>query len=603
VIRALGGQVNTPANKFDNVVYNNYNSTNNIDNYGVSGQLDYDFGNMTLTSITAYRQTKLNADQDVDFTSARSASGANVGQAKLKTFTQELRLASDFEGPFNFLLGGYYFDENVDTADQIIYGEDFREYANILIGGPVTSPPNDFAVDALEAQFSALTGRNLINQFFQPGQGFFNRIEQKDRAYSIFGNVDLAFSDAITLTLGANYTNDRKSIVTNSQSTDVFSGLDLTAIRNTATSFGIAQTIGGILGVPGGIASAAQVAGFAGVQPAAFAAIQAGAAAATAPILGLRPLQFLPPFQNCPNAVESCSFKDGDLSYSARLAVELSNTLNAYASYATGYKAASFNLSRDSRPTAADAAALRAGGLAVTNLASGSRFAEPEDSEVYELGLKGNWGIAAANLTFFRQTIKNFQTNVFTGTGFIFSNADKQRTTGVEFDGYVRPTDALTLSLAVTYLDPKYVSFVNSPFGDLSGREVQGIARLSSVIGAQYDLEIGNGDNLIFRGDFSYASPTQVVEGLPGFITTNANGTRNFETGRAAARPFQTEVNDLNASITYAFDMGLELSVWGRNLLDDRNITTIFDSVAQAGSISGYTNQPRTYGVSARFKF
>ena len=49
--------------------------------------------------------------------------------------------------------------------------------------------------------------------------------------------------------------------------------------------------------------------------------------------------------------------------------------------------------------------------------------------------------------------------------------------------------------------------------------------------------------------------------------------------------------------------MGLELSVWGRNLLDDRNITGIFDSTAQDGSISGYTNQPRTYGVSARFKF
>ena len=48
---------------------------------------------------------------------------------------------------------------------------------------------------------------------------------------------------------------------------------------------------------------------------------------------------------------------------------------------------------------------------------------------------------------------------------------------------------------------------------------------------------------------------------------------------------------------------GLELSVWGRNLTDDRYIGTIFDSVGQQFSISGYPNQPRTYGVSARFKF
>ena len=81
------------------------------------------------------------------------------------------------------------------------------------------------------------------------------------------------------------------------------------------------------------------------------------------------------------------------------------------------------------------------------------------------------------------------------------------------------------------------------------------------------------------------------------------NGQRDYTRARAAARPFRSEVNNVNASLTYAMAMGLEVSVWGRNLLNDRNITDIFDSVAQDESISGYTNQPRTYGVSARFKF
>jgi hypothetical protein len=40
-----------------------------------------------------------------------------------------------------------------------------------------------------------------------------------------------------------------------------------------------------------------------------------------------------------------------------------------------------------------------------------------------------------------------------------------------------------------------------------------------------------------------------------------------------------------------------------RNLLKDKNIEQIFDSVAQSGGISGYINDPRTYGVTARFKF
>src|SRR3546814_9717102 len=41
-IRALGGQINVPADRFDDVVYNNFNSTNDIKNYGLSGQVDID---------------------------------------------------------------------------------------------------------------------------------------------------------------------------------------------------------------------------------------------------------------------------------------------------------------------------------------------------------------------------------------------------------------------------------------------------------------------------------------------------------------------------------------------------------------------------------
>ena len=48
---------------------------------------------------------------------------------------------------------------------------------------------------------------------------------------------------------------------------------------------------------------------------------------------------------------------------------------------------------------------------------------------------------------------------------------------------------------------------------------------------------------------------------------------------------------------------GFEVTAWGRNLFNDRYINQIFDSTAQAGSISGYINQPRTYGVSARYRF
>ena len=62
-------------------------------------------------------------------------------------------------------------------------------------------------------------------------------------------------------------------------------------------------------------------------------------------------------------------------------------------------------------------------------------------------------------------------------------------------------------------------------------------------------------------------------------------------------------VKELDASLTYAMEMGLELSVWGRNLTNNRHLINIFDSPAQSGSVSGYPNQPRTYGGSVRYRF
>ena len=66
--------------------------------------------------------------------------------------------------------------------------------------------------------------------------------------------------------------------------------------------------------------------------------------------------------------------------------------------------------------------------------AAGSRFAGPEESRVIELGVKGNWGDISANLAVFDQEIKGFQSNIFTGSGFVLLNAGKQSTFGVEFE-------------------------------------------------------------------------------------------------------------------------------------------------------------------------
>lgn len=610
LIQSLGGRLNAPGAELNDVVFTDVVPFNRVTNWGVSGQADYEFGALSLTSITAYRETSIRANQDVDFTSAALATGANIGQSDIRTFTQEIRLASDFDGPFNFLVGGYYFNEQLSTADQILYGRDFRAYANGLIGGASGGALSAGAVEQLLGV--------APNTFWREGQGFFNEFEQDNEAFSLFGQFDLEVTDRLTFTVGGNYTKDAKNVRSSGRTTDAFSNINLDAPQFAASRAlllgqgALAQGVGNVLGL-GRPATAAEIGGFAGANPAAFGQVNAGAqafAAANAnnpaanPLAGLRAFQFLPPILNIPNAVEDGRTRDDAFTYLVRANYEVTDNINVYASYATGFKASSFNLSRDSRPLPGDFTRVISQGLGVPNLRPGTRFALPEESTVYELGIKTNWNVAGANLTVFLQQLDNFQSNVFVGDFFVLANAGEVETFGIEFDGYVRPTKSLTLNMALTYLDPKYVSFVGSPVGDLSGLPVQGVHPISASFGATWDKRLGNGDRLIIRGDYQYESEIPVVDGLVNFIGTNPNGTPNFQTARDAARDFTREINNVNASITYALDMGLEFTLWSRNLLDDRFISTVFPGVGGQGqAVYGYPNLPRTFGGLIRYRF
>ena len=126
---------------------------------------------------------------------------------------------------------------------------------------------------------------------------------------------------------------------------------------------------------------------------------------------------------------------------------------------------------------------------------------------------------------------------------------------------------------------------------------------LDARLGAA-QLSLIKGDRVILRGDYHYEALFKLVEGLPGLVVKNSAGAI-IDTGPAlaAGRDFKQDVNQVNASLTYAMQNGIELSIWGRNLTDNRSILQIFDSPAQSGSISGYLSEPRTFGGSVRFKF
>ena len=599
----VGGQVTDPSDPFANVVYTNYGSSNDIENYGVSGQVDYNIGPLTLTSITAYRETQSLTRQDSDFTSADLLDGQNIDLG-IQTFTQELRFSGEMGDMFSFLLGAFYLDESIEQSGTLFYGPAFRPYANLLVQGASGGALN---VPTLEGAFSLFDGTNYLGSFFAQGSGFSEAYTLDTQSLSLFGQVDVELMDGLVLTLGGNYTKDSKTFATDTISTDVFSGIDLDApqyapFRQQLLFAGGLQQAGVNPNDPAAVAAFAADPATAPIYNGivAFAAANANNPAAN-PLGELRGFQFLPPFLNVPNAVEDGEIDDDNFSYTIRLSYDLSPDINIYASYATGFKASSVNLSRDSRPFPSDRTAIEGAGLDLNNLNYTSRYAGPEEARVIEGGIKWNTGVFSGALTVFDQEIEGFQSNIFTGTGFALLNAGKQSTFGVEFEGQVR-TGGLTLNAGVTYLDPVYDDFQISAVGDLSGRRPADIPEWTVVLGAQYEFELGN-DLIIPRVSFLHQSEVQLVDGLPGFLIDLPGGGVDTSASDAAAAMFTRQTDDLTASISYECDCGVVVSIWGRNLLDDREIGTIFDSVAQPLGISGYPNDPRTYGATVRYKW
>ena len=589
-INAVGGQLSTDF--FGYEAFLNFLPTNEVKNYGGSIQADWNTGPISVTSITSYRELENFFLSDIDYTSADIAT--ETRDQAVETFTQELRIASDFDGPINFLLGGFYFDEKINQDSAIPNGSQIRDVFELLAGGDpfdvLTGQPSVF--NGVEAALG-LPQESIFLTPLLTSETF----SMDNTSWSIFGTVDFEPVDGLVFTAGFNYTDDKKDFALSQTSFDPLGQVNLV---DALIVGGIAQAL---MVAPSSV-DAATIAGFAS-NPATAPIFQAITAAAIDPaqnpLLALQAFQFQPPFLAIPNAVEDGKTRDDKLTYLFRASYEVTPEVNVYASYATGFKASSVNLSRDSRPLNTDFSAGPGGstilapsspilnaGLAVPNLVSGSRFAGPEEAEVYEIGLKASIEGVNFNLALFDQSIEGFQSFAFTGTGFALRNAGKQSVRGFEMDVNVRPTDGLVLTFAATHLDPLFDDFPGSVLGDLTGVRPAGIPAWAIATSATYTHEFGlSGNRLITRVDYNHESDTPINNGLPTFGPNN----------------FTREVNLVNASMTFAMENGIEVGIWGRNLFDDQYILTIFDGVAQAGTVSGYPSAPRTYGGVVRFKF
>ena len=586
---ALGGNLDAE-NPFSYNVYYNNDSINIAENSGLTINAEFEFDGFDITSVTAYRDSFLDQPfSDVDFNGA-DLIGNQPTSTDIQTFTQELRISGSTEST-DWVAGVFYFDEDIDYKDGLDFGDAFAGYVDFLTGGAGT-------VLGLEGLLGYAPGT------FHKGPAVREQAEQTNQSSSIFGQVDFALSDRMTATVGLSYIQDEKETSLNQVNTDEFSKLDLDGIDgfNALVGLGVVGQFPAVFGLPftpqnvGLVTSTPQgAAGFQALQQAVFAAVSQADLTNPAqnPLLGLQALQFLPQLLGYPNAAESGKSDDSKVTYTTRLAYDWTDSVNVYASFSTGYKATSWNLSRNSSPTAAEVSALTAAGVALpANLVTGTRLAGPEESEVFELGLKGAFSWGFLNIAVFDQTIEGFQSNTFTGAAFSLANAGSQSAQGIEVDLSYNPTDSLTLAFSGVFIDPEYDSFTGSAIGDISGTQPGGIHEQSMSLAATYRFTVNGYDGFV-RADYQYESEVDIQDG----------GASNPTYAPLAAVGAESrEMNVVNAAAGIDIN-GWELGFWGRNLFNDEYLITNFPSVAQAGSFNGYPSQPRTFGMTLRKNF
>lgn len=582
--RIYPGTANSPGLPFDRKAYLNKNPVNRVDNDGLSLHVDWSNDAFALSSITALRNQKTDFDYDFDFTGADlGRTNRNVGD--IRSVSQELRLSFDNGGAVRGLTGAYYINEKVKYDNIIQFGSNMRGYANGLV---FASTGSLTALSGLETAVGL-----PANTFFAANTGSSIFTKQDSDAYTLFGQLEFDLGERASVLAGIAYTNTQKDVDYQQTNTDRFAQLDLVQIGFAQ----IFQALTGLPPTPANLANPALAAAASAADRLSVTPCSATTGTACNSALGLYALQFLTPVVPFTDKSD-----DSKVTYTVRLSFDVTENINAYAGVSTGYKATSWNLSRDSKPpqgTANPRSPL--GGFANPYYPRfGTRQAGPEESTVYEIGLKGRWPRAAVYVALFDQNIKGFQENTFRGTGFVLSNAGKQSTQGIEIETQFKISDNWRVDLAATVLDPVFDSYVGAP-SPCSGRNVDrtgqrplNIHDLSLSAGVQYSWTMGETEGFV-RADYDYEDNTLVNQHEQATtVCSTPLPSNTFDVYR--------QVNTLNASMGFSRD-GWDFLVWGRNLTDDEYMVQSFPSVAQSFSVSGYPNQPRTYGVSLRKNF
>jgi iron complex outermembrane receptor protein len=613
--------------------------------YGVSAEVNWSLGAATLTSITAYRDYSSRQASDTDYSTVDilyRAPGETAQQREFSTFTQELRLqGSAFADKLDWLVGGFYADEDLTLQDALRFGTQYGRFATCrlvsALGTPFLSPGTSGCLSATgravllgqvpgvnpplgsaAAGQLAIAGLTNLDQLNDRG-AVEDRYVQNSRNWALFTHNIFHVTDRFDVTVGLRYTRERKT-------------LDATFRNDNTVCPQNEALLGGLLGTPlSGLAR-----GIIGLS------CQGNS---TAELNG---------------ATIADRRAESEFTGTAVLSWKANDDLLLYASYSRGYKAGGFNLDRSALKDPVPTFASRGGAQA---LADNLQFDE-EINNAFELGAKLSRRNFSLSATAFHQEFRNFQLNTFNGTVFLVQNingcadtlgagqsdqsfiegasnyvapvpsatskpqsvnpaaftgacaVDRVQpgllSTGVELEASLRPGAYFVANLGYTFADTRFAS-------NLVGSE-QG-APLDPVLRRLPGRAAPGAPQSVVTASVAWTPPIG-TSGLSGLVYIDSRTISQSFTGSDLYPQRREEgFTVVNARLGLrGRDERWALELWAQNLFDSRYNLVTFNSPFQQGGnnqvvfpeaqfpggaqvFSSFLGEPRTYGLTLRNRF
>ena len=567
-------------------------------NHEFSLNIEHEFSNgMTLTSVTGFSQYEFEDGIEADFLPLEFIGRSD--DQEFDQFSQELRLASDLDGRFSWVVGGNFIESTQEIERGVLSDGTFGQ------PGVIQALTGVRSIWAYDAPTLALIegGFGLPPGSLPPGvQGLtlwdqvntLSYYEQKTESWAVFLQGTFNITDNLSVTAGVRYTEESKEAIADAWVNSNVTGLDVKTPPAEILFAGVPnpETIGNFL-----------------LQELANSAL----ARTNHNFTGDRDTD-----QTIPAV--SVNWTPGD------------NHL-LYASYSEGFKSGGFNSIDSQLPVFTPSPACIFTGLpgCTQRTTPGTGFEyDDETAWSFEVGGKHTLldGRMRLNWAYYNSEYDDQQVSTFVGLGFVVTNAASTEVSGFEMDAAFQATEKLRLTLSFGTVDGEYADFKGAACTELQTADIEfanfvtpgGLTpsspRITSADGLCTQLfdaagnQTGVAQDLSGRdlgtakwsGSFG-AQFIQPIGSMAWFTELDVNFTDDYlMTGDLDEIDKQDGFETINLRTGLRGDNWM-LMLYGRNITDENFATGAADVPLARGSHMRYLARGEVFGIQAAWEF